>query len=148
MIATAAVVWKLKSVNTITAIVGTRIYPCRAPQGADLPYIIVDHPPGQTSLAAYSQGQGAIRKTPLVIYCYADKDTGGIKQADDIAQLVDAAIAPVSGFASSVQWNGTWIDHCVVNDHYAHIESPQEGEEVGWRAMIVSTDVYHLNCKA
>ena len=146
MIAAAAVVWKLKSVNAITAIVGTRIYPCRAPQGATLPYLIVDRPPGQQNLALTSQGSGSLRRTPIAVYCFADKDTGGVKQAGDLMALVDPAIAPTSGVTGSVQWNGTWIDHCTVNDTYAHIEAPVQAEEVGWRSMVGAFDVWHLNC--
>lgn len=146
MIAASAVVWKLKSVNAITAIVGTRIYPCRAPEGATLPYLIVDRPPGQQNIGATAQGKGSIRKSPVMVYCFSDRDTGGIKQAGDLEKLVNDAIVPVSGVTGSVQWNGTWIDHCMTNDSYAHIENPQEADEVGWRAMVGSFDVYHLNC--
>lgn len=147
MIASSAVVWKLKSVNAITAIVSTRIYPGAAPEGATLPYIIVDRPPGQVSLGRTSQGQGGIEKTPVTVFCFADRDTGGLKQAGQIVELVRSNLCPASGVTASVQWNGTWIDHCVGNGQYQHLEKPQEGDEVGWRAMAIDIDVYHLNCQ-
>lgn len=146
MIAVSAVVWKLKSVNAITAIVSTRIYPGRAPQGAALPYIIVDNPPGQQNIGQTGQGSGNLRKTPLMVMCFSDKDTGGLKQAGEISALVEVALAPVSGVTGSVQWNGTWIDHTTLGESYQHIEDPQEGDEVGWRSMAVPVTVFHMNC--
>lgn len=146
MIAVSAVVWKLKSVNAVTAFVGTRVYPGRAPEGATLPYIVVDNPPGQQNLAQFSQGQGSLRKTPLVVMCFSDKDTGGLKQAGDIAAVVEPALAPTSGVTGSVVWNSTLIDHCTAGETYQHIEDPQQGDEVGWRAMAIPLMVYHLNC--
>lgn len=116
MIAAGAVVWKLKSVNAITAIVGQRIYPGRAPQNTPLPYIVVDRPPGQQNLGQTSQGSGKFRKSPVVVYCFADKDSGGITQAETIRALVEPALAPSSGVVGTVTWNSISIDHVTVND--------------------------------
>lgn len=147
MIAASAVVWKLKSVNAITDIVSTRIYPGKAPEGARLPYICIDRPPGQESIGRTAQGQGSIEKTPITVYCFSDKDTGGLNQAGQIVALVRSNLCPATGVTGSVQWNGTWIDHCTGKGQYAHIENPQEGDEVGWRAMAIDIDVFHLNCQ-
>lgn len=146
MIAASAVVWKLKSVSAINSVVSTRIYPGRAPQGATLPYICVDRPPGQVPQAKFSTGTGSLRKTPVSVFCFGDQTTGGIKQAGELVELVRAALCPTSGVTASVQWNGTWIDHCTDNGSYEHIENPQDGGEVGWRAMAIDIDVFHMNC--
>jgi hypothetical protein len=146
MIAASAVVWKLKSVGAITALVGTRIFPGKAPPGAAYPYICVDRAPGQVSLGDHSRGQGSLYKSPVTAFCFAERDTGGIKQAGTIIELVRTHLCPTSSVTGWVEWNSTWIDHCTAKGQYEASVDPKEGDEVGWRAMALDVDVFHLNC--
>jgi hypothetical protein len=138
-----AIIWKLKSINAITAIVGTRIFPRMAKQGTLRPYIIVDRTPGQV-IPQFSSGPSQLNKTPLTIYCIGSQ-TGGYKESRDIGRLVQSSINP-AGVTGSVQWNGTWIDHCWVIQTYDSSSPPVEGDEVGFPIEAIDCLLFHLNC--
>jgi len=137
------VVWKLKSVNAIKAIVSDRIYARRAPQAAARPYVVIDNPPGQEQQGRTSRGQGAFRKTPVVVYCVGS-DTGGVNESFTVAKLVDKALSPQDGVTGTVTWSGLSVDHCVTRDVYDASTDPTEDDEIGYPIAAVAVDVFHL----
>lgn len=138
----AAVAWKLKSANTNA---GTRVYPRMAPEvGNKTPYIIIDRPPGQQIQQTLS-GPAQLIVTPLTIMCVCDEAGGGYIASRALGRQVQAALNS-SGATGSVQWNGTWIDHCIVTQTYEASAPPQLGDEVGWPIEAVDIVLYHLNC--
>lgn len=141
-IAEAAVVWKLKSANTNA---GTRAFPRIAPEGSNkTPYLIVDRPPGQQN-PQISTGPSFLKITPMTVYCVCDEKSGGYIASRALGRQVEAALNP-SNVTGSVQWNGTWIDHCVVTQTYEASAPPQLADEVGWPIEAIDIVLYHLNC--
>lgn len=135
-----ALIWKLKSVNAISALVAARIFPRVAPEGSKTPYIVVDRPPGQENPQLLA-GPSSLLKTPMVIYCVG----ATYKESRDLARLIKPAINP-SSVTSSVQWNGTWVDHCIVGQTYEASEPPKMGDEIGYPIEAVDVVMWHLDC--
>ena len=140
----AAIVWKLKSVNAITALVGTRIYPRIAPEGSLYPFIVVDRPPGQSNPQTAS-GPASLIITPMTIYCVANEKAGGYEKSRAVGRLIKPALNP-TGVTGSVIWNGTIIDHCTVSQTYEASAPPQLADEVGWPSEAVDIELFHLDC--
>lgn len=140
-VAEAAMIWKLKSVNAISALVGARIYPRISPQeSGKTPYIIIDRPPGQQNPQT-SQGPAQLIITPLTIYCIG----ATYQESRNVGALIKPAINP-NGFTGSVQWNGTWIDHCTVSQTYEASAPPAVADEVGYPIEAVDCVLFHFDC--
>lgn len=140
-IAENALIWKLKSVNTITAITSTRIYPRMAPESSTkTPYIVIDRPPGQEITQTIS-GPSTLTKTPMVIYCIGVS----YKESRDLARVVQTAIS-ATGVTGSVQWNSTWVDHLIVSQTYEASEPPKLADEIGYPIEAIDVMMWHMNC--
>lgn len=140
----AAVIWKLKSVNAINSLVNGNIFPRIAKQGTKPPYIIIDRPPGQMN-AQMANGPSQLVKTPLTIFCVGLAESGGYTQSRAIARLIPPQLNP-NGVTGSVQWNGTWIDHCTVSQTYEASQPPNVGDELGYPIEAIDIVLFHFEC--
>lgn len=140
-IAENALIWKLKSVNELRQFVNGRIFPRVAPEGSNkTPYIIIDRPPGQEN-PQLARGPSDLIKTPMTIYCVG-KD---YLESRTVGRLIKPAINPPN-VTGSVQWNGTWIDHCVVTQTYEASAPPQVADEIGYPIEAIDCVLFHLDC--
>lgn len=139
----AALCWKLKSVNAINNAATGGIYPRIAPEKKAPPYIIVDRPPGQER-PQLASGPAQLIKTPMTIYCVGSQ-LGGYLESRAIARLIPPQINP-SGVTGSVQWNGTWIDHCTCSQTYEASAPPNVADEIGYPIEAIDIVLFHFEC--
>lgn len=135
-----ALVWKLKSVGAITALVGTRIFYRQAPQTAVKPYIVVDHPPGQRRTDRTLSGTVVMVQTHLMIRVeHAEKSIVAMQ----IAKLCVSAIEATT----SATWDSFSVLQVDINDVYDDSAPPQQlADEIGFPAAAIDLTLYHLNC--
>lgn len=139
----AAVVWKLKSVGAVTANVGPRIYTRLAPQSVNEksgPYVVVTRAEHSRQTRKLT-GPDSLLQTRLSVFCCGSSyDT-----AMDVALTVVAAL-DAAGVTSSSTWNGLAVDSCRVIGVSDASEPPNDADEVGFPAVSVEVDMFHLNC--
>jgi len=139
----AAVVWKLKSVGAVTANVGSRIYTRLAAQSVDEksgPYIVVTRAEHARQTRKLT-GPDSLLQTRLSVFCCGSSyDT-----AMDVALTVVAALDP-SSVTSAATWNGLAVDSCRVIGISDSSDPPNDADEVGFPAVSVDVDLFHLNC--
>ena len=140
----AAVVWKLKSVGAVTANTGTDgIYTRLAPQSVDTkikPYIVVERAEHQRPTRRLT-GPDSLLLTRISVHCMGRS----YEVAMTVALTVVAALDP-SGVTSAMTWNGLAIDSCRVTGITDSSAPPSENDEIGFPAVTVDIDLFHLNC--
>ncbi len=110
----------LRAEATISALVGTRVYPFHAPQPAALPYIVVTQMGSEELLTL--DGTTGLRHVDFEIDCKADRAT----ESRTLAKAVRDFVAYYSGAAG----NET-VDVVLFNDESTQYEPPTDGSDRG-----------------
>lgn len=110
----------LRAESTISALVGTRVYPHHAPQTAALPYIVVTQMASNENLTM--DGSTGLRMVEFEVDCKADRAT----ESRTLSKTVRTFIDDYSGTAG----NET-IDAVLVNDESTQYEPPSDGSDRG-----------------
>lgn len=118
---------------TISAVVGTRVFVTKAPQGELRPHIIVT----QLNSEEYKSldGTGSLRKVTFDIDCKAERSV----TAASLAKIVRRFIDDYSGTAGSET-----IGAVLVNGESDTWESPVDGSDVGVYGVTIDLDIQYV----
>ncbi len=138
-VAETAVIERLKDVSGVTDLVGERIYPRIAPQGADKPYLIVMRPEGQTNQRV-SGGLLGVSFTPIVVACV------GVSyiESRSLSGPVVTALDPPSQ-VGSMTWGTTEVAACQLDDTFDSSTMPQLADEIGFPVEFVAFNMNHAS---
>lgn len=122
----------LRGESTISALVGTRVYPYHAPQTAALPYIVVTQLTSEENVAM--DGTGGLRFVTFDIDCKADRAT----ESRTLSKTVRTFIDDYSGTAG----NET-IDAVLMNDESTQYEPPSDGSDRGIYTTVLDLTIQY-----
>lgn len=122
---------KLRASVGLTSVVADRIYEAPAPQGATLPYVLIDHRAGvDTSAGAVRVGTQMIFAIDVVI------ESGSNLALEPVYDAIDAALQGVT----DISYRGILIDRIWRESNYANwgMEAGSVRRHIGalWRLFI------------
>jgi len=122
----------LRAESTISALVGTRVYPFHAPQTAALPYIVVEQISSEENVAL--DGTGGLRFVTFDIDCKADRATESRTLGKTVREFLD----DYSGAAG----NET-IDAVLMNSENTEYEPPTDGSDRGIYTTLLDVTIQY-----
>lgn len=119
--------------SSITDICGTRIYVNKAPQGADLPHVIVTLMSAEHN-TTMDGGSNLLRFVDFDLDCYADRSV----TADSLATAVRVFIDDYSGTAGSET-----IGAVIINDESDEYEPPRDASDKGRYVVTIDLTIHY-----
>ena len=126
----AGLVSLLTGESTISAIVGSRVFVNKAPQGQPFPYIIITQISSEDFKAI--DGTGEARAVDFDIDCKAEQSI----EAADLGDKVREFIQDYTGAAGA-----EYIRAVLLNDQSEDFEPPTDGSDVGVHTSLVDITV-------
>lgn len=136
-VAESAVIWQLLQSSAVTDLIGQRVYPRMAPQGATLPYLVVLRPQGQTNEHT-SKSRVQVSRTPIVVACAGST----YDESRSLSEPVHAAL-DASTWTGSQIWNDTEIASCFTMEEFDQSGVPLLGDEIGFPVEFMTFELEH-----
>ena len=138
-VAETALIAKLKATSSVTTLVGQRVFPRIAPEGADKPYIVVQRPPGEKRKQQTNKRSKFVQ-TPMSLACVGST----YESSRAVSDAVVDAVNPTSAWTGSATWGTLAVDHCSVVETYDRSGNPQLADEIGFPVEFVEVDLFYV----
>lgn len=123
----------LANESTISAIVSSRIYVSKAPQGATLPHIVITQIGAEANQTL--DGTTGLRFVDFDIDCKDDRSVGAETLGDAVRVFIDDA----SGTAGSQT-----IKAVLLNDESTDYEPPVDGSDKGVHVVLLDVTIQYV----